>query len=187
MLNLCYSLKLLKQRTSSLYLGHFASMKHQKSSVSGQELRSNNTWNSKRKRLVDFCLNLTIDQLTTNWYYNNRYICNCSGHLCCLIITLKIFKWCIGTASKCIFLHVNIKVMVCIFFAFIIFMVYYAIQQYNRTIYSCNTLFFYPKYLKTCSKYQLDQVISTHLLNDWFFYVWIFLLALFQLNLVKEI
>ena len=125
-------------------------MKHQKS-VSSQELHSKDNWN--RKRLVDYCFNLTIDRLMTNWYYHNRYICDCSGHVCCLMITLKILKCGIGTAIKCIFLHVNIKVTVCIFFAFIIFMVHYVKQQYNRIICQCNTLFFYPKYLKQCSKY----------------------------------
>ena len=109
-----------------------------------------NSWNSKR--MVDyFCFNLSIDRWITNWYYSNKYICDCGGHLYCLMITLKVLKCVIGTTSRCIFLHVNIQIITCIFIVFII-------QQYNDIIYQCNTLFFYPKHLTRYSKYHLDQV-----------------------------
>ena len=103
-----------------------------------------NTWNSER--MVDFCCNLAIDGWITNWYYHNRYKCDCNGHLRCSRVTLKILKccivWVIDTETKCIFLHVNIQVTIaiCIFIVLIIFMVYYCIEQYVIHY------FFHPKY-----------------------------------------
>ena len=129
-----------------------------------------NTW--RGKRIVDFCFNLRIDGLITNWYYSNRCIRNCSVHLSYLMITLKILNWVIDSTSTYIFLHVNIQVIlsICILVMVVILMVSYCVVQlYNRIIYQCNTLFFYPKYLKQHPKYQLDQVIFTHWLSDWFF------------------
>ena len=81
-------------------VGHCALIKHEKSFGCLKLMKNSiltNTWNSKRR--VDFCFNLTIDRFITNWYYSNRFICDCSGHLSCLMITLTILKWIIDTMS----------------------------------------------------------------------------------------